>query len=79
MGIKSAFREIVQPAGRRRLAVGNRTAVLPPVGGTSGPKIWARASEAMGKDRFEADEKIIRAGLVADEWDGTTALLSRLA
>lgn len=31
----------------------------------------------VGSDRAEADEKFVRAGLVADEWDGTIALLSR--
>ena len=69
MGIKSAFLSIVHQARRSRSADRN--------GRVS--KTWTEAPEAIGADRSEADEKIIRASLVADEWDGALALFSRRA
>ena len=54
-------------AGRNGSYEGNRTAASRQDGGPMG----------VGTYRAEADEKIVRASLVADEWDGTIALLSR--
>ena len=56
-------------AGRNGCGEGISTAVTRPSDVPSG----------VGTDRAEADEKIVRASLVADEWDGTIALLSRRA
>jgi hypothetical protein len=69
MGIKSAFRDIVRQA--RRSGSAERDGRV--------SKTWTGASGAIGEDRAEADEKIIRASLVADEWDGALALFSRRA
>jgi hypothetical protein len=79
MGIKSAFLEIVHPARRSGCAEGNGTSVRHPVDGQAVPRIWTGTSGAMGENRSEAGEKIIRASLVADEWDGAIAILSRRA
>ena len=69
MGIQNAIRGITLLAGRNRRGEGIRTAVSRPGDRRTGA----------GTDRAAADEKIVRASLVADEWDGTIALLSRRA
>lgn len=56
-------------AGRNRRGGGNCTAASRP----------ADVPTGVGADRAEADEKIVRASPVADEWDGTIALLTRRA
>jgi hypothetical protein len=73
MGIRSAFRIIVrQAAGAERTDGG-----LADRGREEGPAAARTAAAFPGFDRSEADEKIIRAGLVVDNWDGAVALLSR--
>ena len=69
MGIQSALRAIMLLAGGNGHGEGNRTAVSHPADRPAG----------VGTDHAEADEKIVRASLVADEWDGTIALLARRA
>jgi hypothetical protein len=68
MGIQSALRGIMLLAGRRRRGEGNCSGARPAVGPTR-----------VGTDHADAFEKIVRASLVADEWDGTIALLARRA
>jgi hypothetical protein len=75
MGIKSAFRTIVRQAARTgRTGDGG----LADGGREEGPAAARTAAAFPGFDRSEADEKIIRAGHVVDDWDGAVALLSRL-
>jgi hypothetical protein len=75
MGAKTAFNEVL----RRIRAIGTAAAGRAdgrPVFGPAAPETWT-GTPLPGRDDAGAGEKIIRAGLVVDEWDGTVALLSR--
>jgi hypothetical protein len=75
MGIKSAFRTVVRCA--RRIGRTGFEGMADRGRVEGGPVAAPTAAATVGFGSFEADEKIIRAGLVVDEWDGAVALLSR--
>jgi hypothetical protein len=77
MGIRSAIQEKVHQARTSGRTEGNGTTARHPVEGPAVPGIRTGVSVAMAGARSEAGEKMIRASLVADEWDGAIAFLSR--
>lgn len=76
MGITSASRGTLQWVRRSGCADSNDTGASHLM--DDGPKVVAGTFMVTGRDSSEADEKMIRASLVADEWDGSNSWLSRL-
>jgi hypothetical protein len=76
MGIRKAFNEALQRI-RAVSAVASGRADSRPLWGSPAPETWAGTSLATGPEDPGTGEKIIRAGHVVDEWDGTVALLAR--